>query len=56
VAYVRFASVYRQFPDVETFKAELEEMLKEKNSAGILANSARSALRRPESKRREKDS
>jgi transcriptional repressor NrdR len=31
VAYVRFASVFRQFPDVETFKAELEEMLREKN-------------------------
>ena len=30
VAYVRFASVFRQFPDVETFKAELEEMLREK--------------------------
>jgi transcriptional repressor NrdR len=30
VAYVRFASVYRQFPDVETFKAELENMLNEK--------------------------
>ncbi|MGM0651738.1 MAG: transcriptional regulator NrdR [Bacillota bacterium] len=30
VAYVRFASVFRQFPDVETFKAELEEMLEEK--------------------------
>ncbi len=27
VAYVRFASVFRQFPDVETFKAELETML-----------------------------
>ena len=36
VAYVRFASVFRQFPDVETFKAELEEMLREKkrNSRG----------------------
>ena len=36
VAYVRFASVFRQFPDVETFKAELEEMLREKkrNSCG----------------------
>ncbi len=33
VAYVRFASVFRQFPDVETFKAELEEMLEEKQSA-----------------------
>jgi len=31
VAYVRFASVFRQFPDVETFKVELEEMLREKN-------------------------
>lgn len=30
VAYVRFASVFRQFPDVETFKAELETMLKNK--------------------------
>ncbi|NLA27254.1 MAG: transcriptional repressor NrdR [Firmicutes bacterium] len=28
VAYVRFASVYRQFPDVETFKIELERMLR----------------------------
>lgn len=33
VAYVRFASVFRQFPDVETFKAELEEMLEEKKSS-----------------------
>ncbi len=32
VAYVRFASVFRQFPDVETFKTELEEMLQEKKS------------------------
>ena len=30
VAYVRFASVFRQFPDVETFKSELEKMLAEK--------------------------
>ena len=30
VAYVRFASVFRQFPDVETFKTELESMLKNK--------------------------
>lgn len=30
VAYVRFASVFRQFPDVETFKTELEDMLREK--------------------------
>ncbi len=32
VAYVRFASVFRKFPDVETFKTELENMLQEKNS------------------------
>lgn len=31
VAYVRFASVFRQFSDVETFKAELEEMLLQKS-------------------------
>lgn len=30
VAYVRFASVFRQFPDVETFKAELEKMIQKK--------------------------
>ncbi len=30
VAYVRFASVFHQFPDVEAFKAELEDMLREK--------------------------
>ena len=29
VAYVRFASVYRQFENVEEFKAELEELTKE---------------------------
>lgn len=32
VAYVRFASVFRQFPDVETFKIELEEMLRRKKA------------------------
>ncbi len=30
VAYVRFASVFRQFPDVETFQAELDKMLRKK--------------------------
>ena len=30
VAYVRFASVYRQFKDINTFIDELEKMLKEK--------------------------
>ncbi len=31
VAYVRFASVYRSFKDINTFMAELEALLKEQN-------------------------
>ena len=31
VAYVRFASVYRQFKDINTFMEELAKMLNEKN-------------------------
>ena len=34
VAYVRFASVYRQFKDINTFIDELEKLLVEKNAAG----------------------
>jgi transcriptional repressor NrdR len=30
VAYVRFASVYRQFRDINTFKEELNKLLGEK--------------------------
>ena len=30
VAYVRFASVYRQFKDINTFMEELKKLLKEK--------------------------
>ncbi len=30
VAYVRFASVYRNFKDIETFKEELDKLLSEK--------------------------
>jgi len=30
VAYVRFASVYRQFKDIDSFMAELNRLLKEK--------------------------
>ena len=30
VAYVRFASVYRQFKDIDTFMAELNKLLSEK--------------------------
>ncbi len=32
VAYVRFASVYRQFKDINTFMEELKKMLNEKKS------------------------
>jgi transcriptional repressor NrdR len=31
VAYVRFASVYRQFKDINEFMAELEQILKSKS-------------------------
>lgn len=31
VAYVRFASVYRQFKDINTFMSELAKLLNEKN-------------------------
>ena len=31
VAYVRFASVYRQFKDVNTFIAEVNKLLTDKN-------------------------
>lgn len=31
VAYVRFASVYREFKDVETFREEIESLLNTKN-------------------------
>ena len=30
VAYVRFASVYRQFKDIDTFMSELSKLLNEK--------------------------
>ncbi|MGB9678669.1 MAG: transcriptional regulator NrdR [Thermoanaerobacteraceae bacterium] len=32
VAYVRFASVYRQFKDINTFMDELKKLLKESNN------------------------
>ena len=31
ISYVRFASVYRQFKDINTFMEELNKLLKEKN-------------------------
>ena len=30
VAYIRFASVYRQFKDINSFKAELDKLIKNK--------------------------
>lgn len=35
VAYVRFASVYKHFKDIDTFIDELSKLLKEKKEAGI---------------------
>ena len=34
VAYVRFASVYRQFKDINTFMEELNTLLKDKGNCG----------------------
>src|ERR1700754_1141392 len=39
VAYIRFASVYRDFKDVREFKEELEELLTGKDVKGKRANS-----------------
>lgn len=33
VAYIRFASVYRQFEDVQTFQKELNKLLKKRKSS-----------------------
>ncbi len=35
VAYVRFASVYRSFKDINEFMVELEDLLKERKGVGI---------------------
>lgn len=35
VAYVRFASVYREFKDADTFIKELEKLLKREDSSGV---------------------
>ena len=40
VAYVRFASVYRSFKDINEFMVELEELIKERKAAPA-ANSSR---------------
>ncbi|MDR1954028.1 MAG: transcriptional regulator NrdR [Clostridiales Family XIII bacterium] len=38
VAYVRFASVYRQFTDAESFRHEIEKLLKNGRKNGIKKN------------------
>lgn len=38
VAYIRFASVYRDFRDIETFKEEIEALLRPKSSRSIPKN------------------
>lgn len=40
VAYVRFASVYRSFKDVNQFMSELKELLKDKEDSGKTITSA----------------
>lgn len=41
VAYVRFASVYRQFKDINTFISEIEKLLDKEKSAGRKPASAK---------------
>lgn len=41
VAYVRFASVYRSFKDINEFMVELEELLKERKGMPVRAGGSR---------------
>jgi len=43
VAYVRFASVYRSFQDIDEFVHELEDLLKERHGAGPKARRKRAS-------------
>ena len=45
VAYIRFASVYRDFKDVREFKAELEELLGGRSSTTPVHEQRRRALK-----------
>ena len=38
VAYIRFASVYRDFRDIESFKEEVEALLEPRQSPGVPSN------------------
>ena len=35
VSYIRFASVYREFENIETFRKEIDTLLSEKNNTSI---------------------
>jgi len=55
VAYVRFASVYRSFQDIDQFMNELEDLLRERRTQQLQksvpakpAKPARTAVRRPQ--------
>jgi len=55
VAYVRFASVYRSFQDIDQFMNELEDLLRERRTQQMKKNvptkpakPARPAARRPQ--------
>jgi transcriptional repressor NrdR len=50
VAYVRFASVYRSFKDINEFMAELEELLKERKGLPSARGSARKADKEQENR------
>jgi hypothetical protein len=41
VAYVRFASVYRQFSDINTFFEELSELMNDKNIRKSLSSASK---------------
>ena len=38
VAYIRFASVYRDFSDIESFKEEIDALLEPRDSSGVPSN------------------
>jgi len=44
VAYIRFASIYRDFRDIESFKEEIEALLEPRNSAPVVPTNQLSFL------------
>ena len=51
VAYVRFASVYRSFQDLDEFVDELEDLLRERRGQGV-KNAAKKPASRPRARRK----